>query len=76
MLKRLVAPAALVVALGTIPAAQTPAEKLDLATIGQFRDEGLNRSQVMDHISWLSDVYGPRVPGSPGILLASDWALK
>ena len=76
MLKRLVAPAALVIALGTIPAAQTPAEKLDLATIGQIRDEGLNRSQVMDHISWLSDVYGPRVTGSPGILQASDWALK
>jgi hypothetical protein len=76
MLKRLTAPAALVIALGTIPAAQSPAERLDLATIGQIRDEGLNRSQVMDHISWLADVYGPRVTGSPGILQASDWALK
>jgi len=76
MLKHLAAPAALVLALGTIPAAQAPTEKLDLAAIGQIRDEGLNRSQVMDHISWLSDVYGPRVTGSPGILQASDWVLK
>jgi carboxypeptidase Q len=51
-------------------------EKLDYATIGRIRDEGLNRSQVMDHVSWLSDVYGPRLTGSPGIQQASEWAMK
>src|SRR5262245_34028401 len=51
-------------------------EKLDYATIGRIRDEGLNRSQVMDHISWLTDVYGPRLTGSPAIQQASDWAIK
>src|SRR5215831_18219240 len=56
--------------------AQSPVEKLDYETIAKIRDEGLNRSQVMDHISWLSDVYGPRLTGSPTILQASDWALK
>ena len=35
-------------------------DKLDYAMLGRIRDEGLNRSQVMDHVSWLSDVYGPR----------------
>jgi carboxypeptidase Q len=63
----------LVVAL---PGAQAPAEKLDLATIARIRDEGLNRSQVMDHIGWLSDVYGPRLTGGPGIMQASEWAIK
>ena len=52
------------------------AEKLDYATIALIRDEGLNRSQVMDHISWLSDVYGPRLTGGPGIMQASDWAIR
>lgn len=52
------------------------AEKLDLATIAKIRDEGLNRSQVMDHLSWLTDVYGPRLTGSPALLQASDWAMK
>jgi len=52
------------------------AEKLDYATLGRIRDEGLNRSQVMDHISWLSDVYGPRLTGSPAIQQASEWAMK
>ncbi|MCG3159327.1 MAG: hypothetical protein JMDDDDMK_00313 [Acidobacteria bacterium] len=51
-------------------------EKLDYAMIGKIREEGLTRSQVMDHISWLSDVYGPRLTGSPAIKQASDWAQK
>ena len=51
-------------------------EKLDYAMLGSIRDEGLNRSQVMDHVSWLSDVYGPRLTGSPGIQQASEWTMK
>ncbi len=50
------------------------AEKLDYAMMGEIREEGLNRSEVMDHISWLSDVYGPRLTGSPAIKQASQWA--
>ena len=30
----------------------------------------------MDHICWLSDVYGPRLTGGPGIMQASEWAMK
>src|SRR5262245_5075230 len=66
----------LMIAIVALPRAQAPAEKLDLAMIAKIRDEGLNRSQVMDHISWLSDVYGPRLTGGPGIQQASEWALK
>jgi hypothetical protein len=51
-------------------------ETPDYAMIGKIREEGLNRSQVMDHISWLSDVYGPRLTGSPAIKQAGEWALK
>jgi carboxypeptidase Q len=51
-------------------------EKLDFQMLGRIRDEGLARSQVMDHISWLSDVYGPRLTGSPAIQQASEWAMK
>jgi carboxypeptidase Q len=66
---------ALILCLVALPAAQS-AEKLDYAAIAQIRDEGLSRSQVMDHIGWLADVYGPRLTGGPGIMQASDWALK
>ncbi len=56
--------------------AQPASEQLDYPTITKIRDEEVNRSQVMEHISWLSDVYGPRLTGSPAILQASDWVLK
>ena len=55
-------------------AAQT--ERIDYAMLARIREEGLQRSQVMDHISWLADVYGPRVTGTPAIEQAADWAMK
>ena len=59
-----------------IAIAQSQSEQLDYATIAKIRDEGLNRSQVMDHVSWLSDVHGPRLTGSPAIKQASEWTRK
>jgi hypothetical protein len=56
------------------PGAQS-SEQLDLATIARIRDEGLTRSQVMNHVWWLSEVYGPRLTGGPQILQASDWTI-
>ena len=53
--------------------AQAP---LDYALLARIQDEGLNRSQVMDHVGWLADVYGPRLTGSPGFNQATDWAVK
>src|SRR5258708_37648535 len=44
--------------------------------ISAIRDEGLARSQAMEHVIWLADVYGPRVTGSPGLRQAGDWAVK
>jgi hypothetical protein len=65
----------LLAALIAAPLAQN-AEKIDFVTIQQIREEGLNRSQVMDHLGWLTDVYGPRLTGSPAIRQASDWVMK
>ena len=75
-MKRVSAVCLLMLVLVAIPRAQPAAEKLDLGMIARIRDEGLKRSQVMDHISWLSDVYGPRLTGGPGIRQAADWTLK
>ena len=73
-MKALLTAAAIVSAIA-VTTAQAP-KGLDYATIGKIRTEGLTRSQVMDHVSWLADVYGPRLTGSPNILRASDWAIK
>src|SRR3954469_5552070 len=56
--------------------AQIPQEKVDLDAIYKIKDEGLNRSQVMDTASYLTDVYGARLTGSPEIKAAAEWTTK
>src|SRR5499426_1088934 len=56
--------------------AQMPQEKVDLDAIYRIKDEGLNRSQVMETLSYLTDVYGPRLTGSPQIKTAGEWTKK
>ncbi|HEU4768993.1 MAG TPA: M20/M25/M40 family metallo-hydrolase [Pyrinomonadaceae bacterium] len=41
--------------------------------IARIKDEGMNRSQVMQTLSYLSDVIGPRLTASPGMKRANDW---
>jgi hypothetical protein len=54
--------------------AQAPSTP-DLNAIQQIKDEGFNHSQVMDIMSYLTDVYGPRLTNSPNIRQAADWAV-
>jgi hypothetical protein len=57
-------------------AAQPAAEKVDYDAIYRIKDEGFQRSRVMEIMSWLTDVYGPRLTNSPGHRKAADWAIK
>jgi hypothetical protein len=41
--------------------------------IQRIKDEGMNRSQVMQTLSYLSDVIGPRLTASPGMKRANEW---
>jgi carboxypeptidase Q len=41
--------------------------------IERIKDEGMNRSQVMQTLSYLTDVIGPRLTGSPGMRRANEW---
>ena len=43
------------------------------AVIDKIRDEGLNRSQVMQHLSYLTDVIGGRLTNSPNMKRANEW---
>ncbi len=38
-----------------------------------IKKHGLEKSQVMDFASWMTDVYGPRLTGSPGLDNATTW---
>ena len=66
---------AVTLAVGLPIAADWPAsERVDLDAVYRIKDEGLQRSKVMDIESWLTDVYGPRLTNSFNIREAADWA--
>ncbi|MFP5265090.1 MAG: M28 family metallopeptidase [Blastocatellia bacterium] len=54
--------------------AQAQQEKIDLDATAKIKDEGMKRSQVMEILSYLTDVPGPRLTGSPNIKAAQEWA--
>ncbi|HTK28027.1 MAG TPA: M20/M25/M40 family metallo-hydrolase [Vicinamibacterales bacterium] len=78
--RRTIALAALIAgSLGLPLAAQWPSnEKVDLDAVYRIKDEALTpqRSKVMEIESYLTDVYGPRLTGSPDLKEAADWAEK
>ncbi len=49
-------------------------EEIDYEMADKFRDEGFNRSQVMDIASYMTDVYGPRLSNSPSYNRSARWA--
>ncbi len=54
------------------PEPQTPAKDPN-DPIERIKDEGLNRSQVVQTLSYLTDVIGPRLTNSPGMKRANEW---
>jgi carboxypeptidase Q len=66
------------------PAGTRPANRINVQTsprttpvpkdpILRIREEGLQRSQIMETLSYLSDVIGPRLTGSPNMKRANEW---
>jgi hypothetical protein len=52
-------------------------EKVDLGVLHRIRTEAFGaNSRVMDTLFYLTDVYGPRLTGSPNIRDAGDWSVK
>src|SRR5438552_1537125 len=43
------------------------------SVVERIRDEGLNHSQAMQTLSYLTDVIGPRLTGSPNLKRANEW---
>ena len=55
--------------------AATKAETTTASTdpIERIKEEGLKHSQVMATLSYLTDVIGPRLTGSPNMKRANEW---
>ncbi|HZS08116.1 MAG TPA: M20/M25/M40 family metallo-hydrolase [Blastocatellia bacterium] len=56
-----------------LPAQQPSPAKDKNDPIERIKDEGMNRSQVMQTLSYLTDVIGPRLTASPNLKRANEW---
>ena len=77
--KRLVVPGLALVFIVTFVGFPLTAadEPIDYGSINKIKEQGLTsaNSQVMEIASWLTDVHGPRLSGSPNIQKAGEWAV-
>ncbi len=67
---------ALVAVAVAMPLAAQAPTAADLAAIYRIKDEAFRHSQVMNIVSYLTDVYGPRLTNSPNIRAAADWVVS
>ena len=65
--------AALVVGGAVAVAAQ---ERIDQDVFWKIRREGTNNSKILPTLHVLTDVYGPRLTGSPNLKAAGEWAIE
>ena len=63
------------VALATVASAAGHPEQIDQDTNARIRAEAGERSQIMRTMHYLTDVYGPRVTGSPNHENAAKWVV-
>lgn len=52
------------------------AEDQPLEIVGRIKTEAFDNSKVMDTLSYLTDMYGPRLTGSPEFEQAANWAMS
>ncbi len=78
MFRKWIAPAlvfTLAAGLPALQAQQTPTERIDTEMNAKIRKEGMDNSQIMRTMHQLTDVYGPRLTGSPNYDNAAKWAV-
>jgi carboxypeptidase Q len=51
-------------------------DQADVAMVTRIWQEGVDHSEIMRTLSYLTDVIGPRIPGSPAMKKAYDYATK
>ena len=51
-------------------------ERPDEAMFWKIRQEATSRSQILQTLHVLTDVYGPRLTGSPNLKAAGEWAVQ
>ena len=67
---------AAIIALAAIAAPTAAPETINHEVNTRIRQEGRDNSQIMRTMHYLTDVYGPRLTGSPNHKGAAEWAVK
>jgi len=68
-------PFAAAAAAAVVAIAVSSAHAQDPAVLARIRDEGMNRSHVVELFNHLTNVIGPRLTGSPAFKQAIDWTV-
>jgi carboxypeptidase Q len=63
-------------ALCALPMLAPAQEKIDYLVINRIKTEAFQNGKVMEHLFYLTDVYGARLAGSPNYKKAGDWAVS
>jgi carboxypeptidase Q len=71
-IRRIVLAVLLLAAIGAFASDQSPAVDGDM--VARIREEGLQRSQVMDIVGYMTDVLGARLTNSADMTRAQAWA--
>jgi len=72
---RLIRISAVVLTTAVLVSARAGAADETNDPIAMIREEGMNHSQVMETLSYLSDVIGPRLTGSTNLKRANEWTM-
>src|SRR5688572_10173589 len=59
-----------------MPPTITGEESTDPEIQIKIRDQGMYYSEIMRTMHYLTDVYGPRLTGSPNLKAAGEWAIR
>jgi carboxypeptidase Q len=76
MFRRIIGPLLVLGIVVAVPSAQNTAERIDQDMNARIRKEGMENSQIMKTMHYLTDVHGPRLTGSPNHENAAKWAVK
>ena len=72
-MSKVVAVAAAIVIAGALAFAE---ERPDQSVFWKIRQEGSANSRILPTVHVLTDVYGPRLTGSPNLKAAGEWAMQ
>lgn len=75
MFRRILLPLVVLSLVVASPAAQATQDAVNQEINARIRTEGRDNSQVMRTMHFLTDVYGPRLTGSPNHENAAKWAI-